>query len=374
MKQAKGRWWVLGVIGVIGVGCSSSSIIPPRKAIYKNSQSLPSLEIPPQLSAPEVDNSMALPANAATQQNPLPVAESRVAATSAQVLARPDAVTVKHHAGQRWLVFKIPAAQAWNKAREYWLQAGFVLKVDNEKIGILETDWVENRADIPTDPVRKVIGKALDMLYSAATRDKFRVRLEAIDANTTELYLTHRGMEEVAQGETWVWQARASDPELEAEMLNRMLAYWSGKEQQDQQAVVAARHPVVHSAQLMGEEGQQWLQLEQDFRTAWRLVGLALERGNFLVEERDYDAAVYQVRYADPLQEGKKAGLLNKLGLWKKDDPVTEAVYQVKLVADGQAVRITVLDTPDGDKNSKKAAGGQSKTGQRILVLLKEQL
>ena len=90
----------------------------------------------------------------------------------------------------------------------------------------METDWAENRADIPQDFIRRILEKVTSALYSAATRDKFRTRLERGETpGTTELYVSHRGAEEVSQGENFVWQPRASDPELEAEMLNRLIVY-----------------------------------------------------------------------------------------------------------------------------------------------------
>ena len=56
----------------------------------------------------------------------------------------------------------------------------------------METDWSENRADIPQGFIRKAIGKVMDSVYSAATRDKYRVRLERGADGSTEIYLTHR--------------------------------------------------------------------------------------------------------------------------------------------------------------------------------------
>lgn len=350
--------------------CSSTSILPKQKAVYKNSQSLPPLEVPPQLSAPEIDETLALPAPtpAANVSSGNKSSAVELAAAPSKLLLRPEDVEVKHYAGQRWLVIKAPADQVWSKTREYWLQAGFVLKVENEKIGILETDWVENRADIPTDPVRRTLGKALDMLYSAPTRDKFRIRLEKINATTTELYLTHRGMAEVVHNDQVIWQSRPADPELEAEMLNRMLAFWGGKEQQATASTLAVRSGQP-SARLMGDGANQWLQLEQDFDTAWRLVGLALERGHFLVEERDYEAAIYRVRYADPLQDNQKPGWLSRMGLVrKKENALTEQVYPIQLARSSAGVKITVLADP-AVKNASAAV-----TRQRILELLKEQL
>ena len=120
----------------------------------------------------------------------------------------------------------------------FWISNGFALKRDDPTIGIMETDWVENRADIPQDGVRALLKKYLDILYSAPTRDKFRTRLErTADGKRTEVYLSHSGVEEVAAGGTsasstniYIWQRRPPNPELEAEMLNRLTVYLGASE------------------------------------------------------------------------------------------------------------------------------------------------
>ena len=142
-------------------------------------------------------------------------------------------ITLEQAGNQRWLVVSAPPDQVWPKVREFWTRNGFALKRDDPTIGIMETDWLENRADIPQDGIRAVLKKYLDVLYSAPTRDRFRVRLErAAGGNATDVYLTHSGVEEVAVGgasasasNTYIWQRRPSDPELEAEMLNRLMVF-----------------------------------------------------------------------------------------------------------------------------------------------------
>ena len=42
----------------------------------------------------------------------------------------------------------------------------------------METDWAENRANLPQTGLRKLIGKALDSVYDTGMRDMFRTRVE----------------------------------------------------------------------------------------------------------------------------------------------------------------------------------------------------
>ena len=65
----------------------------------------------------------------------------------------------------------------------------------------METDWAENRAEIPQDFIRSTIGKYLDVFYTTYKRDKFRTRIErGTEPGTVEIYISHRGMEQVPTG------------------------------------------------------------------------------------------------------------------------------------------------------------------------------
>ncbi|CAK0764537.1 outer membrane protein assembly factor BamC [Gammaproteobacteria bacterium] len=109
------------------------------------------------------------------------------------------------------------------------MDQGFLLKVDDPKTGILETDWLENRANIPQSGVRALFGKVMDGLYDSSTRDRFRVRLEQGEApNTTEVYISHLGAEEVVKGDSGMADA-PTDPELEAVMLQRLMVFMGFK-------------------------------------------------------------------------------------------------------------------------------------------------
>ncbi len=103
---------------------------------------------------------------------------------------------------------------------------GLSLTVDQSTLGIMETDWNENRAKIPRDFIRTTLGKVFDGMYSTPERDKYRTRLERDANGNTEIYISHRGVIETITlheaRDTTVWQPRAADPELEAEFLQRL--------------------------------------------------------------------------------------------------------------------------------------------------------
>jgi outer membrane protein assembly factor BamC len=266
------------------------------------------------------------------------------------------------------LLIQATPAQVWPKVREFWVQQGFLIKMEDPRLGILETGWAENRADIPSDIIRNTLGKVLDFVYSAATRDQFRVRLEnGTTPGTTELYLTHRGMEEVVTGSpeerSSMWKSRPSDPELEAEMLKRLMVFL-GVDEQKAKTMLAKQPKAQSRAELVSDSSGTMLIDKEDFSRAWRRTGVALDRVGFAVEDRNRADGVYFVRYDDPLA-GEEKGWLSKLAFWSSDEEKAKQ-YQIVLLSQGPETQIIVKNAQGERENSS--------TAKRILTLLEEQL
>jgi outer membrane protein assembly factor BamC len=167
-----------------------------------------------------------------------------------------------------------------------------VIKLELPDAGVMETDWAENRAKIEQDFIRNLLGKVIDSVYSTAERDKFRTRLEpGSTPGTTDIFISHRGMYEiyVTEGKDQTkWQPRPADPELEAEMLRRLMIRLGSDEKRATEAVQAAQEKPVEraTADARCRRGGT-LEVEESFDRAWRRVGLALDRVGFTVEDRD---------------------------------------------------------------------------------------
>ncbi len=342
---------------------------PGRDKIdYKKSRTIDTLEVPPELSADAItDAPETLNTVEATYSGS---AEDQPARQSAGVLADKSNLRVERDGNQQWLVVQAEPEQVWPRMREFWLESGFLIRMEDPRIGILETDWNENRADIPQSAIRSLIGKALDAVYSSATRDQYRVRLEhGVDPGTTEVYLTHRGVEEVATGNTvdspTVWKPRATDPELEAEMLKRMMVFL-GADVQQAQSQLAEKSDSPLRAQLVDDAGASMLVIREDFSRAWRRTGVALDRVGFAVDDRDRSSGTYFVKYNDPLGEQEEEGLLSKMAFWSSDDEQAATEYRIVLQADGADTNVIV--------NDHEGVRDKSTTAKRILTLLEEQL
>lgn len=366
-------------LGLALTGCSGS-LLESKKIDYKSAAAnqLRPLEIPPDLTAPTRDDRYVVPDVApqgvATYSAYANDRAGQPQTTSApQVLPVVEKMRVERAGSQRWLVVPGNVDVLWPQIKDFWLELGFILNLEQPEIGVMETDWAEDRAKIPQDFVRSALGKVIDGLYSTPERDKFRTRLEAgKEPGTIEVYISHRGMMEVYPNEakdSTIWQPRPADPELEAEMLRRLMVKLGAAE--ERAAAIVAAAPQAQRAVLQSAGGKSSLKIDESFDRAWRRVGLALDRVGFTVEDRDRSKGLYFVRYVDPeadVQTKQSEGLLSKLAFWRSDDkkPVAGGQYRLIVKAEGDASTVNVLTREGGEDGSE--------TARKILVLLQEQL
>src|SRR4029079_17134224 len=113
------------------------------------------------------------------------------------VLPEFEKLRIERAGTQRWLVVDEPPEKLWPVVKDFWQENGFLVKLELPEAGVMETDWAENRANIPQGGVRYLLGSFLDQIYSTSERDKFRTRLDpAPDGKGPEGYNRHRGMQE----------------------------------------------------------------------------------------------------------------------------------------------------------------------------------
>lgn len=372
---------LLPVVAVAGLAaCASTS--DDSKIAYKSAEAPKrTLEVPPDLTAPELTNSYAMPAGGvsaklmAQQQANQAGQQAAIRAGTAQVAtAASDTVRLERAGGQRWLsVSGKSAEQLWPLVREFWQDNGFVLKRDEPQLGIMETDWAENRAKIPQDGVRKLLATVgLDGLYATPERDKFRTRFERSPNGNVEIYISHRGMvESFTEGKNDTkWQPRADDPELEAEFLGRLMLALGVDETKAKQAKEDAAQPVpVAQRRARIENGA--VVVDDAFDRAWRRTGLALDRTGLVVVDRNRASGTYFVRPAkSETEKVDEGGFWSSLAFWRDKEGKTAAEQPgyrivVQQVSDKES-RVTV----QGDKG--EALDG--KLVNAILPKLEQQL
>jgi outer membrane protein assembly factor BamC len=376
-----------GLALVVLVGCESLSskveeVLPDRKVEYKKSrQSERDLEIPPDLTSGSIDDNFSIPGSAGSRgsatysdfmnRGPRP---GTTGATQGRVLPKIEDIEVRRDGDQRWLVVQAGADDVWPKVMAFWQESGILLVEQDPAVGVMVTDWIENRADIKSDFLTDAVRSVFDGLYSAATRDQYRIRLErGADGDVTELFLTHRGMEEQVvsgpggSGDRNVWVPRETDHGLEAEMLRRLMVYMGVADQKASRTLARKQDTVQARSQLIRNRERVELEIKEGFSRAWRLTGVALDRVGFAVEDRDRAGGIYYVRYNDPMRDQEDDGLLSKFAFWRDDANIDkENRYQVSLRPEADATRLVVLND-QGDRDN-------SDTAVRILTLLHEQL
>ncbi len=356
--------------------CSSIEGLFGSDIDYKSARKLPPLDVPPDLTAPARDDRYQVPGAAGgTTLSGYEAGRTQQTrpAGPATLLPSVDGMRVERAGDQRWLVVNEPPDKLWPVVKTFWQENGLLIAREIPEAGVIETEWAENRAKIRDSWLRRTLGSLLEPLHSSGERDKYRTRLERAPGGGTEIYISHRGLEEVYVSEDrtqTAWQPRPSDPGLEAEFLRRLMVRLGTPEGEARERVASAQPPPQRATLRKGLDGAQLLEVLEPFDRAWRRVGLALDRVGFTVEDRDRQKGVYFVRYADPQADlaGKKdEGLLARLAFWRDDKPTIKAEqYRVAVTAADEASRVQVLD--------KNGAAETSATAGRILALLHEQL
>ena len=344
-------------------GCSTiRDTMEGERVDYKTSGTKgPSLDVPPDLTQLSRDTRYVVPGTAVSASSYQIAQPAQTVTTAAAAVGD---VRIERAGNQRWLVVNRPADKLWTPVRDFWLESGFLLAQDQENLGIMETDYAENRAKLPQDFIRNALGKVFDSLYSTGERDKFRTRLERRPDGGTEIYISHRGMEEVvtgtkaggssANGDGTIWQPRATDPELEAEFLRRLMVKL-GVTQEQSKALIAAG-ATAQTSRIAMVNSVPMVQIDEGFERAWRRVGLALDRTGFTVEDRDRSQGTYFVRYVEPTANKGEPGFFSKL-FSGSAATVMPLKYRISVKSEGEKTTVSVLNaqgTPESSANAQR--------------------
>jgi len=344
---------ICSVILVSLVGCGATGSTSKRIDYRTEAVSVPPLEVPPELSAPASVDRYKVPkgeGETVATYSDYVKGNARIAgrssgATAAGVLPEIKGVHMERSGTQRWLVVDGTPESVWPVAKNFLLDNGLTIKSEDQAAGVLETEWAENRSKIPEGGLRSIIGKVFDNMYSSNERDQFRIRLErGQGGQSTEVYLTHRGAEEIlsADGHSSKWQSRPSDPELEAVMLQRLMVRFGQTPEQAAAEVEGASTAVTASLHKVAD-GSTIIVVNEPFDRSWRTVGLAIDRARLTVEDKNRARGVYFLK--PPKSEG---GFWEKLKFWKDSDSNTR--YRVDVKDGGNACEVAVTDV-NGENN-----------------------
>ena len=282
-----------------------------------------------------------------------------------RVLPQHAGIEVRRDGALRWLVVDQAAENLYPKLIEFWGDQGFTIQSQNAQAGLIETDWAENRANIPEGWLRAALGSVLDQVFDSGERDRFTTRLERVNGQT-EIYISHQHMVETptADGAGFKWIFGKEDPGLNAAMLARLMVYLGADQQQAAQQVQAATSSTNTDAQLSAD--QTTLTVGESFDRAWRRVGVAIDSARFTVEDRNRDQGDYYIRYLDT-DSGEKIEQQTVFGrMFGTRNSAEPLKLRIHLAQQGASTQVSVLDETGQPKTDA--------TAKRILAVLSKNL
>jgi outer membrane protein assembly factor BamC len=312
---------------------------------YKKNNSVKTLEFPPDLTAPEFDAAFTLPSSGVSA---LAVNQQRLKGYSSRdvtVLPRVANMRIGRSGVMRWLEVDASVNSLWPQIRDFWRSLGVDVVKDEPRIGIMVTEWAENRAGLPKDWLRQALGSILQGTFDGASRDQYRIRVERAEGNKTRIYLTHKGSEKIVTESGVGWELRPPKHELEAEMLNRLHAFLQGdKYSATKNTKESDATQTTSLVTLVTEDGRPILQIHESYKKAWVRTGIMLERMGLSVESRKRSEGIYGVVYNGDESLGNTGGFFARLFQGKRTFLTKGAVYQIHLRDAGRLGELKVMD------------------------------
>lgn len=402
------RFAALLMAGGLVAGCGTSS---PNKIDYKSDSKSKevSLAVPPNMLEETSDQRSLPPQSGQTSLSTLQQVQSEAPSNATAVAPVVNGMHIQRDGTESWLVLDNQTPdKAWPQIRRFWQEQGFLLVVDQRDKGVMETDWNETHPQINDGLIRSTLSKAMGNSYVTAERNKYRTRLEAAPNGGTYVFISQKGLREALSGtnnDTSKWEPKPNDPGLETEYLKRLMAALAKNDVTTttansasaaslspagaqaapnasagaksaaaataaQNVALAAQQPsrdpssaaTETSAQLSSTE----LTLGEPYDRAWLRVGLALDRSNFTVDDRDRNRGLYFVRYVDPKDmTSAEQGFWNQVFHGRKEKVAKQYRVNVRAVTPNQT-RVAVVDDK-GDVDSSSQA-------KQIMSLMVDQL
>ncbi|MFM0631398.1 outer membrane protein assembly factor BamC [Paraburkholderia xenovorans] len=401
------RFAVMLMAGGLVAGCGTSS---PTKVDYKSDSKSKqvSLAVPPNMIDETADQRSLPPQGGETSLSTLKQVQAQAPSANSVVVAPAvNGMHIQRDGTESWLVIDNNAPeQAWPQIRRFWQEQGFLLVVDQRDKGVMETDWNETHAQINEGLIRGTLSKAMGNSYVTSERNKYRTRLEAAPNGGTYVFVSQKGMREALTGtnnDSSTWVPKPNDPGLEQEYLKRLMAALALADSRSkpadaqnadlsagaqtapnaatagaksaaaataaQNVALSAQQPLPDRDAANGTDAQlssTELTLGEPYDRAWLRVGLALDRSNFTVDDRDLTRGLYFVRYVDPKDmTSAEQGFWSQVFHGKKEKVAKQYMVNVRAVTPNQT-RVAVVDD--------KGAIDQSPQAKQIMSLMSDQL
>ena len=317
---------------------SCSKITDPVKEIglgskvikYQEEDATVSLILPPDLTEPDFKGDF-------TKAEPKAKTEISKKITNIEVL---------RDNYRRWLLVDLPPEEVWDLSKEFFRSYGFKIEKENQKTGILETDYLEIETKVPDKSlgrIRAALAKALQTQYGLPIADKYRLRVEPHSSSEkSEVYLTLFSIGEVVSGEMRLWQPREKDVELETEMLLTLMVFLGESKSEAIKKITKNKEadlPIVEVITI--DNGFASILFPYDKNQTWRYLGWALDEFGIEIEDRDSFEGSYFIKVAP--DRGFFSKLINAVGsvktyqlLVKQNQSLSSQVYFIDLTEENK--------------------------------------
>ncbi|OUV02460.1 MAG: hypothetical protein CBC42_06665 [Betaproteobacteria bacterium TMED82] len=344
---------------------SGCAFFGEEKANISNRGGSNYLEVPPDLISPRRDLKYGIPDTGGARLSDYgertgTLAEGKISS----VLPEVPGMRIKKLSNQRILIVQKEPKKIWPLLKSFWVDAGFSIESEVPETGLIETEWLEDRSKLPDDFIRSTLGKIFDQVYDTGERDKFRMRLERIEKEYSEISITHKGLIEIASNDradpTVVWTNKTPDHQLEEIYLRRLMKYLGASEEESNAPTQTVRKDFVF---LKTEKQIQFIQIDEDFPTAWRILSTAIDRVGFEVEDRARSDGKIYLKYTDGDNKIEKSFFSR---IFSSDDNEQIArTYVVTIESSGKSSIVKVK--PENES-------GSDATSQNIISIIFEQL
>ena len=314
---------------------------------YYANNSVTSLEVPPDLTSPSYENSFRLSEFASgIDTNMVNLTNSEIENNDKKILVAPSDISVKKSGNRRWLEVNKDSETIWKLSNQFLKELGFTIKNSNKKIGIMETNFLENRKpEIPAQTMgffRSALQSTIENVnYTLPSVDKYKIRIEPKSDFITEVYLSVNSMAEVISGsgnnETTLWQNSEKDYALEAEMLYRLMVYLGGDSAKAREKIISAKdnNKVVVNVKD-GLNGYAKLVFNLNLIDTWDNISWAISETNVQIEDRDIKERAFYINLARTADKGIMSkifgedAILNTYQIQLKsiDSSLTEVYFQ----------------------------------------------
>ena len=405
-QRLAARALALLMAGGLVAGCSSPT---PGKIDYRSDAKAKqaSLAVPPNMLDETSDQRSLPPQGGETSLSALKQVQAAAPPSDeTQVLPQVPGMHIQRDGTESWLVIdnRTPD-EVWPQVRRFWQEQGFLLIVDQRDKGVMETDWNETHPKINDGLIRNTLSWATGNSYVTAERNKYRTRLEKSPTGGTYIFISQKGLSEQLTGtnnDTSKWEPKPNDPALETEYLKRLMMTLArakpgvpdaqiaaeadakanpksaaSKAPDAAAAAIAAQNAAAagqsapsasssSNAPAGGQYTSTELTLSEPYDRAWLRVGVALDRANFTVDDRDRTKGIYYLRYVDPKDmTSAEQGFWSQLFHGHKDKEAKQYKLNVRAVTENQT-RVAIVND-NGQVDSSRPA-------QEIMSLVVEQL